>query len=63
MSDIVNVEDTINIITSQTNYTKEEALEKYNQWDGDYMSVIKEYLNPNFQNKKKVQRKRVLTNK
>ena len=58
MSDIVNVDDTINIIISQTNYSKEEALEKYNQWEGDYMSVIKEYLNPNFQNKKKSTKKK-----
>ena len=44
MSDIVNVDDTINIIISQTNYTSEEAEMKYNEWNGDYMAVIKEYL-------------------
>lgn len=58
MSDIVNVEDTIKIIISQTNYTEVEALERYNRWNGDYMSVIKEYLNPNFENKKKSTKKK-----
>ena len=52
MSEIANVDEDIKIIMSQTNYDKEKAEEKYNQWNGDYISVIKEYLNPNFQNKK-----------
>jgi hypothetical protein len=52
MSEIANVDEDIKIIMSQTNYDKEMAEEKYNKWDGDYINVIKEYLNPNFQNKK-----------
>jgi hypothetical protein len=52
MSEIADVEKDIKTIMSQTNYNEREAEEKYNQWDGDYISVIKEYLNPNFKNKK-----------
>lgn len=36
------------LIKSQTNYTEEEAKEKLEKWEGNYMNVIKEYLNPNF---------------
>ena len=36
------------LIKSQTNYTEAEAMEKLEKWDGSYMDVIKEYLNPNF---------------
>ena len=52
MSEIQDVEEALNIITSQTDYTRELAQEKYEEWNGDYISVIKEYLNPNFQKKK-----------
>ena len=49
----VKKEDVINLITSQTNYTEEKALEKLTEWNGNYIYVIKEYLNPNFLQKKK----------
>ena len=52
MSEIQDVEEALNIITGQTDYTREQAQEKYEEWNGDYISVIKEYLNPNFQKKK-----------
>lgn len=42
----------ISLIVSQTNYTKEEAKDKLLGWNGNYMNVIKEYLNPNFNKKK-----------
>ena len=29
------------------------AINKLEFWDGDYIKVVKEYLNPNFQDKKK----------
>ena len=48
MSEIADVDQDIKTIMSQTNYNEKEAEEKYNQWDGDYISVIKEYLNPDF---------------
>ena len=38
----------IALIKSQTNYTQEEADEKLEKWEGNYMNVIKEYLKPNF---------------
>jgi hypothetical protein len=38
----------IALIKSQTNYTDDEAKEKLKKWEGNYMNVIKEYLNPNF---------------
>ena len=41
-------EGAIALIKSQTNYTDEEANEKIEKWEGNYMTVIKEYLNPNF---------------
>jgi len=47
----------IKLVRNQTNYTEEEAIEKMNVWNNDYMSVIKEYLNPNFENKKKEEKK------
>ena len=47
----------IALIKSQTNYNDEEAKEKLEKWEGNYMNVIKEYLNPNFKNKK-VEKKR-----
>ena len=43
----------LSLIKSQTNYTEEEAKIKLEEHDGNYMNVIKEYLNPNFKNKKK----------
>mgnify|MGYP001186499082 CR=1 FL=1 len=42
----------IALIKSQTNYTEQEANEKLEKWEGNYMNVIKEYLNPNFNIKK-----------
>ena len=47
----------IALIKSQTNYTEEEAKEKLEKWEGNYMNVIKEYLNPNFNKKKEVNTK------
>ena len=46
------------LIKSQTNYTEDEAIEKLKQWDGNYMNVIKEYLNPDFQKKKSATQKK-----
>mgnify|MGYP001346357538 CR=1 FL=1 len=43
----------ISLIKSQTNYTEEEAKSKLEEHNGNYMNVIKEYLNPNFRNKNK----------
>jgi hypothetical protein len=42
----------ITIIMNQTNYDKDLATKKLEEWDNNYINVIKEYLNPNFQQKK-----------
>ena len=49
---INKLEDAVKLIVSQTNYTEEEALQKLKEWDGNYVYVIKEYLNPTFLKKK-----------
>ena len=46
-------EKIINLVISQTAYDRENAIKKLEKWDGDYIKVVKEYLNPNFQEKKK----------
>jgi len=53
----------ISLIKSQTNYTEEEAKVKLEEWDGNYMNVIKEYLNPNFRSKKKKPEKKSVNEK
>ncbi len=47
----------LKIIISQTNYTEEEAVLKLKKWDNNFINVIKEYLNPNFQKKKEPKKK------
>jgi len=47
----------INIIISQTNYNKEIAEKKLQEWDNDFIKVIKEFLNPNFLKKEKEKEK------
>tara|TARA_B100000902_G_C27272137_1_gene896838 strand:- start:778 stop:1140 length:363 start_codon:yes stop_codon:yes gene_type:complete len=46
----------INLIRSQTNYNETEALEKLTHWNNDYLKVIKEYLNPDFEKKKEIKK-------
>lgn len=48
-----NFEEHIKIILTQTNYTREQATDKLKFWNNNYINVIKEYINPNFNNKKK----------
>ena len=50
-------EKIINLVISQTDYDSETAIKKLEKWDGDYIKVVKEYLNPNFQEKKKEKEK------
>lgn len=42
-----------NMIKNQTNYDDDEIESKLLTWNGNYLNVIKEYLDPNFQKKKK----------
>ena len=44
----------IDLVMRQTNYDENLAIEKLEKWNGNFENVIKEYLNPNFQEKKKV---------
>jgi len=48
----------INIIVNQTNYTEEQATELFIKYEGDYMSVIKDYLTGDCkkENKQKVKK-------
>lgn len=41
----------LKIVMSQTNYNEEKATEKLKQYNNDFISVIKEYLNPDFNKK------------
>ena len=45
-------ENIINLVIKQTNYSRDEAIEKLESWNGNYVNVVKEYLNPNFKEKK-----------
>jgi hypothetical protein len=46
-------EKVVELIRNQTNYTNDEIIEKLKLWNNDYLSIIKEYLNPTFNEKKK----------
>lgn len=48
----------IALILSQTNYTEDEAKEKLEKWEGKYIDVIKEYLNPDFNKETKEKKQR-----
>ena len=54
-------EELINLVIRQTNYDEERAKERLLFWKNDYISVIKEYLNPNFKKEKK-ETKKLTTN-
>lgn len=41
----------IKLVMSQTDYNEEQSMEKLKKWNNNYLYVIKEYLNPNFQEK------------
>jgi len=53
-------EGALALIKSQTNYTEEEAKERLEKWEGNYMNVIKEYLNPNFNIKREKKENRTI---
>tara|TARA_B100001142_G_scaffold173603_1_gene173149 strand:+ start:4758 stop:5114 length:357 start_codon:yes stop_codon:yes gene_type:complete len=50
----------LKIVMTQTNYDKDMATQKLKEWDNDFINVIKEYLNPKFQEKKA--EKKITTN-
>jgi len=43
----------LKIIMSQTNYDKDTAEKKLKEWNNDFIKVIKEFLNPNFQERER----------
>ena len=47
-----NLDNSIQMIINQTNYDEEKAKDKLKECEGDHINVIKEYLNPDFRNKK-----------
>ena len=51
-------QEIINLVMRQTDYDFEMANKKLTEWNGNYLNVIKEYMNPDFQKKiKKVEKK------
>tara|TARA_B100000686_G_C16729971_1_gene940072 strand:+ start:171 stop:422 length:252 start_codon:yes stop_codon:yes gene_type:complete len=47
----------LELIKRQTNYDNKTIKEKLKKWNNNYIYVIKEYINPNFQEKKKEKEK------
>ena len=56
----VRHEKIIDLIIRQTNYSKEEAEQKLKEWKGNYLNVMKEYINPDFNSKKREETKKSL---
>jgi len=54
--------DNLEIIMRQTNYDKVLATKKLIEWDGNFMNVIREYINPSFEKKKEKNKKSVQQN-
>ena len=50
-------EETIKLIIRQTAYSKEKAEKKLKDWEGNYINVIKEFMNPAF---KEVKNKKIV---
>jgi len=46
----------IKLIIRQTGYDGPTAEEKLEEWDNNYLDVIKEYINPNFKKKIKIEK-------
>ena len=44
----IRQEQIIQLVMRQTDYNREKVLEKIEKWNGNYLFVIKEYMNPNF---------------
>lgn len=48
MSSTTREKEVINLVMRQTDYTEEEAIDRLKKWNNNYINVIKEYLNPDF---------------
>jgi hypothetical protein len=60
MSHSTREKEVINLVMRQTDYTEEQAKEKLKKWNNNYINVIKEYLNPDFQTVKKKEKPKTL---
>lgn len=60
MSQSTREREVINLVMRQTDYTEEQAKEKLKKWNNNYINVIKEYLNPDFQTVKKKEKPKTL---
>ena len=47
----------IQLVQRQTNYDRETIIKKLEKWDKNYLYVIKEYMNPDFDPNKKKEKK------
>ena len=50
-------EQIIQLVQRQTNYDRETTIKKLAKWDNNYLYVIKEYMNPDFNPNKKKEKK------
>ena len=48
MSSTTREKEVINLVMRQTDYTEKEAIDRLKKWNNNYINVIKEYLNPDF---------------
>ncbi len=53
----IRQEKIIQLVMRQTDYDREKVLEKIEKWNGNYLYVIKEYMNPNFNPNEKKEKK------
>lgn len=53
----IRQEEIIKLVLRQTDYDRENVLKKLEKWDNNYLYVIKEYMNPNFNPSKKQEKK------
>ena len=53
---LIRKEQIIQLVQRQTDYDRETIIKKLETWDNNYLYVIKEYMNPDF-NKKKEEKK------
>ena len=51
-------EQIINLVQRQTDYDRETIIKKLGKWDNNYLYVIKEYMNPDFNPSKKKEGKK-----
>ena len=52
----------IKLVMNQTNYSEEETKDKLKEWNNNYINVIKEYLNPDFNKPKEKEEENISLN-